>query len=103
MRRNYLILIILALFISNISCNYIQAQFKTNVDLNSINEDNFMKTAMESKIYINFKIGESNQEIPMTLKTMKYPTFIVSSNITDEDIKIKYDETKSPNSFKYLR
>ena len=34
---------------------------------------------------------------------MKYPTFIVSSNITDEDIKIKYDETKSPNSFKYLR
>ena len=102
MRRNYLIFIILALFISNISCNYIQAQFKTNVDLNSINEDNFMKTAMESKIYINFKIGESNQEIPMTLKTMKYPTFIVSSNITDEDIKIKYDETKSPNSFKYL-
>ena len=49
MRRNYLIFIILALFISNISCNYIQAQFKTNVDLNSINEDNFMKTAMESK------------------------------------------------------
>ena len=61
-----------------------------------------MKTAMESKIYVNFKIGESNQEIPMTLKTMKYPSFIVSSHNTDDDIKIKYDETKSPNSFKYL-
>ena len=32
---------------------------------------------------------------------MKYPTFIVSSNSSEEDILIKYDETKS-EFFKYL-
>jgi len=38
----------------------------------------------------------------MTLKTMKYPTFIVSSNSQEKDINIKYDESKSPNTFKKL-
>ena len=33
---------------------------------------------------------------------MKYPTFIVSSNSQEKDITIKYDESKSPNTFKKL-
>ena len=57
---------------------------------------------MEQQIYVDMKIGESKQVIPMTLKTMKYPTFIVSSNSQEKDINIKYDESKSPNSFKKL-
>ena len=88
--------------IENIYCQYITLKFKTNINLNSINEENYMKSAVEQQIYVDFNVGESNQVIPMTLKTMKYPTFIVSSNSSEEDISIKYDETKSPNSLKYL-
>jgi hypothetical protein len=61
-----------------------------------------MKSTAEQQIYVDFKVGEANQVIPMTLKTMKYPTFIVSSKSSEEDIQIKYDETKSQNSLKYL-
>ena len=63
---------------------------------------NYLKIENEKQIYVDFTIGESNQVIPMTLKTMQYPTFIVSSNSSEKDIVIKYDEIKSPNSFKYL-
>ena len=38
----------------------------------------------------------------MTLKTLQYPTFIVSTKASKDNISIKYDEAKSPNSFKYL-
>ena len=62
----------------------------------------YLKIENEKQIYVDFTIGESNQVIPMTLKTMQYPTFIVSSNSSEKDIVIKYDEIKSPNSFKYL-
>ena len=61
-----------------------------------------MSSTIEQQIYVDLKIGESKQTIPMTLKSMKYPTFIVSSNSTEEDILIKYDESKSKNSLKYL-
>ena len=37
----------------------------------------------------------------MTLKTMKYPTFILSSQTQDSDALIKYDESKS-STFKKL-
>ena len=76
--------------------------FKTNINSDSLNEENYMKSTMEQQIYVDMKIGESKQVIPMTLKTMKYPTFIVSSNSQEKDINIKYDESKSPNSFKKL-
>ena len=88
--------------IESIFCQYITLNFKTNIDLNSINEFNYLKIENEKQIYVDFTIGESNQVIPMTLKTMQYPTFIVSSNSSEKDIVIKYDEIKSPNSFKYL-
>jgi TRAP-type mannitol/chloroaromatic compound transport system substrate-binding protein len=50
---------------------------------------------MEQQIYVDMKIGESKQVIPMTLKTMKYPTFILSSQTQESDTLNKYDETKS--------
>ena len=70
--------------------------FKTNINLDSLNENNYMKSAMEQQIYVELKVGGGvHQIIPMTLKTMKYPTFILSSQTQDSDALIKYDETKS--------
>ena len=61
-----------------------------------------MKSTMEQQIYIELKVGGGVQQIiPMTLKTMKYPTFIISSTVQEDDILIKYDETKS-STFKKL-
>ena len=51
---------------------------------------------MEQQIYVELKVGGGvHQIIPMTLKTMKYPTFILSSQTQESDTLIKYDETKS--------
>ena len=76
--------------------------FKTNINLDSLNENNYMKSTMEQQIYVELNVGGGEQQlIPITLKTLKYPTFIVSSSVQDEDILIKYDETKS-STFKKL-
>ena len=102
MSKISVIILFLLFIIENISCQHIILKFKTNLDLNSLNEDNYIKSAAEQQIYVEFKIGESGQTIPMTLKTLKYPTYIVSSKSTEENILVKYDVTKSPNTFKYL-
>jgi len=76
--------------------------FKTNINLDSLNQDNYMKSIMEQQIYVELKVGGGVQQIiPITLKTMKYPTFITSSKIQDSDTLIKYDETKS-STFKKI-
>ena len=81
---------------------YIVFNFKTNIDLNNINEDNYMKKTMEQKLYVDFNIGDSHQIIPMTLKTDQYPSFIVSSRVPEDDIKIRYNEKLSSTSFQYV-
>ena len=81
---------------------YIVFNFKTNIDLNNVNEDNYMNKTMEQKIYVDFNIGDSHQIIPMTLKTDQYPSFIVSSRVSEYDIKIKYNENISSTSFQYV-
>ena len=75
--------------------------FKTNIDLNQLNDDNYMNTTLDQKLYVIFDMGDSHQNIPMTIKSQQLPTFIVSSKSTDS-VAIKYDETKSPNSFHYI-
>jgi hypothetical protein len=70
--------------------------FKTNIDLNQLNDDNYMNTTLDQKLYVIFDMGDSHQNIPMTIKSQQLPTFIVSSKSTDS-VAIKYDETKSPN------
>ena len=103
MSHKYSLLFFILLIIFQIALGEnIVLNFKTNINLDSLNEENYMKSTMEQQIYVDMKIGESKQVIPMTLKTMKYPTFIVSSNSQEKDITIKYDESKSPNSFKKL-
>ena len=94
--------IFISLIIESVFSKHIVLNFRTNIDLNSLTEENYMSSTIEQQIYVDLKIGESKQTIPMTLKSMKYPTFIVSSNSTEEDILIKYDESKSKNSLKYL-
>ena len=102
MSKTLIISIIILLIIGNIDCQYIVLKFKTNIDLDSLNKENYMKSVIEQQLYVDLKIGESEQKIPMTLKSMKYPTFIVSSKAKEDDIKIKYDESISKNSLKYL-
>ena len=102
MSKISVITLLLSVIIGNIYCEHIVLKFKTNLDLDSINENNYIKSAVEQQIYVEAKIGESKQVIPMTLKTLQYPTFIVSTKAPEDNISIKYDEAKSPNSFKYL-
>ena len=75
--------------------------FKTNIDLNKLNEDNYMNTTLDQKLYVIFDMGDSHQNIPMTIKSQQFPTYIVSSRCKD-NIEIKYEEKKSPNSFHYI-
>ena len=102
MLKRLFIQLLILLIIGSIYCQYIVLKFRTNINLNSINENNYIKLTTEQQIYVDLKIGETNQVIPMTLKTMKYPTFVVSSKAEEEDILVKYDESKSPNTLKYL-
>lgn len=81
---------------------YIVLNFKTNIDLNQVNEENYMNKTMEQNLYVDFNIGDSHQIIPMTLKTEQYPSFIVSSRVLEDSIKVKYNENISSTSFQYV-
>ena len=67
--------IFISLIIESVFSKYIVLNFRTNIDLNSLTEENYMSSTIEQQIYVDLKIGESKQTIPMTLKSMKYPTF----------------------------
>ena len=55
--------------------------FRTNINLEEVNDENYMQKKLDQKIYININIGEPPQTIPMTLKTWQYPTYIVSEEV----------------------
>ena len=97
MANIYYIFLFTFLF-SKKTLQYIVLHFRTNIDLNKLNEDNYMNTTMNQQLYVDFNIGDSHQTIPMTLKTQQHPTYIVSSRSLDE-IAIKYNEKKSHKSF----
>ena len=102
MSKISLFIFLISVILDIIQSQYITLKFRTNLNLSAINEENYMKSAVEQQIYVDLNIGESNQVIPMTLKTLKYPTFIVSSKSSEQDILIKYNETKS-KSLKYIK
>ena len=96
MSKELFLFFIFSIIIGIVHSENIVLNFKTNINLDSLNEENYMKSAMEQQIYVELKVGGGvHQIIPMTLKTMKYPTFILSSQTQDSDALIKYDETKS--------
>ena len=80
------------------SYQYLVFNFKTNIDPSTLNENNYMNTTFDQKIYVNFNIGDSHQIIPMTIKTQQLPTYVVSSCVSDK-IDIKYNESESHDSF----
>ena len=84
---NFLLIFLLILSCTN--SNYTVFDFKTNINLKTLTDDNYMKIKFDQTIYTEVKFGEPNQIIPMTIKTWQYPTFIVS-NDTTEDIKVKF-------------
>ena len=73
---------------------YLVFNFRTNINLEEVNDENYMQKKLDQKIYIDINIGEPPQTIPITLKTWQYPTYIVSEGVPD-NIKIKYDTKKS--------
>ncbi len=85
----------------NYSLQYLVLKFRTNIDLNELKDENYMSTTLNQKLYVDFNMGDSHQIIPMTLKTQQYPTFIVSSSVSD-NITVKYNETKSSKSFHFI-
>ena len=95
-------IIFFIIVIFNFSFQYIVLNFKTNIDLNQLNEENYMNTSLAQQLNVDFNIGDSHQIIPMTIKTQQFPTYIVSSRVTDK-IKVKYNETKSCKSFHNIK
>ena len=91
-------IILLIFFINEYSYQYIVLKFRTNINLDKLNDENYMNTTLDQKLYVNFNIGDSHQDIPMTIKSQQLPTFVVSSYCS-ENIVYKYNETKSLNSF----
>ena len=97
--KSFLNLIYFFLLILNYAnSEYIVFNFKTNINLKEITDDNYMQKKIDQLLYTEVNIGEPSQVIPMTLKTWQYPTFVVSKDVTD-DIKVKFDQTKS-NTYK---
>ena len=95
-------IILLLIFINEKSYQYIVLKFRTNIDLNKLTDDNYMSTRLDQKLYVNFDIGDSHQNIPMTIKSQQLPTFVVSSYCSD-NISYKYNESKSENSFHKIK
>lgn len=95
-------IILLLIFIHENSFQYIVLKFRTNIDLNKLTDENYMSTTFDQKLYVNFNIGDSHQDIPITIKSQQLPTFVVSSSCS-ENISYKYNETKSENSFHKIK
>ena len=95
-------IILLLIFIHENSFQYIVLKFKTNIDLKKLTDENYMPTTLDQKLYVDFNIGDSHQNIPITIKSQQRPTFVVSSNCSD-NISYKYNETKSENSFHKIK
>ena len=94
------IIFIILLYVTFSIQHYVVFKFKTNINLKNLNEENYMNSTLDQKIYVNIDVGDSHQIIPITIKTQQNPTFIVSSRVSND--LIKYDETKSLNSFHYI-
>ena len=79
---------------SNQRNKYLIFKFRTNINLNEINEENYIPTALNQNIYIDFEIGDPPQTIPMTIKAWQYPTYVISNEVQDK-IEVKYNPYKS--------
>ena len=78
------------LFIFNIVDTYLVFNFRTNINLAEVTDENYMTKKFNQQIYTDIKVGTPSQTIPMTIKTWQYPTF-VSSTVMTEDITVKFD------------
>ena len=73
---------------------YLIFNFRTNINLAEVNDENYMLKKADQKIYVDLDIGEPAQKIPMTISTWQFPTYIISKDVTD-NIKVKFDYEKS--------
>ena len=73
---------------------YMIFNFRTNINLAEVNDENYMSKKLDQKIYVDLDIGEPAQKIPMTISTWQFPTYVISKDVTD-NIKVKFDYQKS--------
>ena len=98
MKKFYIFILIVLLLAKN-KCSedkkYLTLKFKTKVNENELNENNFISQTLDQNIYVDIDIGTPSQKIPMTIKTMQYPSYVVSADVNSENIKIKFNQNKS--------
>ena len=66
MSKALITFIFISLIIESVFSKHIVLNFRTNIDLNSLTEENYISSTIEQQIYVDLKIGESKQTIPMT-------------------------------------
>jgi len=79
---------------ANTDNKYLILNFRTNINLAEVNDENYMSKKLDQKIYVDLDIGKPAQKIPMTIKIWQFPTYIISKDVTD-NIKVKFDYEKS--------
>ena len=79
---------------ANTNNKYLILNFRTNINLAEVNDENYMSKKLDQKIYVDLDIGKPAQKIPMTIKIWQFPTYIISKDVTD-NIKVKFDYQKS--------
>ena len=95
MEKNFY-LIFFSIF--NIVETYLVFNFRTNINLAEVTDENYMTKKFTQQIYTDIKVGTPSQIIPMTIKIWQYPTFISSTEI-EEKITVKFD-FKNSRTFK---
>ena len=95
MKLNITQFYILISLIQLITNQIITIPFKTKKNDEILTEDNLMSNLIENEIYIEIKVGNPKQKIPLYLKLNQYPTYIISSEINLNIPKFDYLKSKT--------
>ena len=95
MKLNFEQLFILISLIQIIANQIIKIPFKKKKKDEILTEENLMSNLIENEIYIEIKIGNPKQNIPLFLKLNQYPTYIISSQININIPKFDYSKSKT--------
>ena len=67
---------------ANTDNKYLILNFRTNINLAEVNDENYMSKKLDQKIYVDLDIGKPAQKIPMTIKIWQFPTYIISKDVS---------------------
>ena len=95
MKLNLKKLYILITIIQIITNQIITIPFKTKKKDEILTEENLISNLIENEIYIEIKVGNPKQTIPLFLKLNQYPTYIISSQINLNIPTFDYTKSKT--------